>query len=130
MEPVELREATDELIDKVLASSIEVHRELGPGLLESVYENAILVELEMRGIEAKAQVPISVTYKGVDLGVGFRADVIVENSLLLELKSVEEFSDIHLATVINYLKLLKFKRGFLLNFNKARLKDGMKRVSI
>ena len=88
------------------------------------------MELNSRGIQAEAQVPISVQYKGADLGIGFRADLIVEGCLLLELKSTEALNDVHLATVITYLKLLRLKRGFLLNFNEKLLKDGMKRVSI
>ncbi|MBM3289143.1 MAG: GxxExxY protein, partial [Candidatus Hydrogenedentes bacterium] len=81
-------------------------------------------------ISAKNQVPVNVMYKGRDLGVGFRADVIVDGQLLLELKSVDKLNDVHLAQVITYLKLLGIKRGFLLNFNEKLLKDGMKRVSI
>jgi len=82
------------------------------------------------GIHFKRQVEIPVVYEAQTLGVGFRADLIVDDCLLLELKAVEDFAPIHIATVINYLKLLKFKRGFLLNFNKTRLKDGIKRISI
>ena len=124
------KDAKEELIDKVLGCAIAVHSELGPGLLESVYERALCVELEDHGIKAVCQAPINVTYKGRDLGLGFRADVLVEDQLLLELKSVEELSDVHLAQVITYLKIANIKRGFLLNFTSVRLKDGMKRVSI
>ena len=125
-----LIECSEELIDKVLTAATNVHRTLGPGLLESVYELALMIELEEMGIPAKRQVEIAVIYHNRDLGTGFRADVIVADSLLLELKSVDAFAPIHLAIVINYLKLLRFKRGFLLNFNVPLLKHGIKRVSI
>lgn len=125
-----LIECSEELIDKVLTAATNVHRALGPGLLESVYELALMIELEEMNIPAKRQVEIVVVHRGRELGVGFRADVIVADCLLLELKSVDTFAPIHLAITINYLKLLRFKRGFLLNFNIRLLKDGIKRVSI
>lgn len=125
-----LRECDPEIIEKVLTAATNVHRELGPGLLESVYELALILELAEAGISVERQVEVPVHYRGHSLGTGFRADIIVEDSLLLELKSVDEFSDIHLAQVITYLKLLRFKRGYLLNFNKKLLKDGIKRISI
>jgi len=89
-----------------------------------------MVELEEMTIPARRQVEIPVLYRGRDLGIGFRADIIVADCLLLELKTVDEFSPVHLAQVITYLKLLRFKRGFLVNFNKTLPKDGIKRVSI
>ncbi len=120
----------DTLVEKVIGAAIRVHTELGPGLLESVYELALVIELAEVGIEVKRQVEIPVQYKGQALGVGFRADVVVDGSLLLELKSVDYFTPVHLAQVITYLRLLGYKRGLLLNFNKKFLKDGIKRVSI
>jgi GxxExxY protein len=123
-------EADGKLISKVLDASFEVHSELGPGLLESVYQNALCVELEERGISYEREVPVNVLYKGRDLGIGFRSDIIVEKTLLLELKSVESLLDIHLSQVLTYLKLLTFKRGLLLNFGSKLLKNGIKRVSI
>ncbi len=125
-----LVECDERLIDTVLSAATVVHKHLGPGLLESVYEKALMIELEAWGIPAKSQVEVPVEYRGQDLGLGFRADIIVADSLLLELKSVEEFSQAHMSQVITYLKLLKFKRGYLLNFNKTLLKDGIRRVSI
>jgi GxxExxY protein len=125
-----LIDASDELIEKVLGVAIIVHRELGPGLLESVYEKALIIELANFGISARCQVPVAVVYKGHDLGVGLIADIIVEEQLLLELKAVETLNDVHLAQTMTYLKLLRLKRGFLLNFNTKQLKDGIKRVSI
>jgi len=114
----------------MLAAAIRVHREMGPGLLESVYEKAMMFELTDSGIPARKQVGIPVKYDGRDLGLGFRADIIVDDCLLIEIKSVNELNDLHVAQVINYLKLLRFKRGFLLNFNRKLMKDGIKRISI
>jgi GxxExxY protein len=92
-----LQECSEDLIDKVLTAATKVHAELGPGLLESVYEKALLFELTDMGISAKNQVDVPVKYRNTELGLGFRADIIVENNLLLELKTVNEFSAIHLS---------------------------------
>jgi GxxExxY protein len=126
----ELKDCEEELISKVLDAATEVHRRLGPGLLESVYKLALIIELEEMGIQAEKEVEVPVFYRGRNLGIGFRADIIVEDCLLLELKSVEEFAPIHMAQIINYLKLLRFKRGYLLNFNRKYMKEGIRRVSI
>lgn len=107
-----------------------MHRELGPGLLESVYQAALMIEFAERGIAARAEVPVNACYRGVDLGLGFRADIIVDGRLLLELKGVEKIADVHVAQVISYLKLLGLKRGYILNFGAALMKDGIKRISI
>jgi GxxExxY protein len=129
-EDFDLIDCDHDLIDCVLTALTEVHRTLGPGLFESVYESATMVELAEMNIPAKRQVEIPVRYRGKDLGIGFRADIVVSECLLLELKTIEEFSPVHVAQVITYLKLLRFKRGYLINFNKTLLKDGIKRVSI
>lgn len=125
-----LKECDENLIDAMLTAATNVHRHLGPGLLESVYEQALMIELSEAGISAKRQVDIPVQYRGHDLGIGFRADIILADTLLLELKSVDEINSVHLAQVITYLRLLKFKRGYLINFNRPMLKDGIKRISI
>jgi GxxExxY protein len=125
-----LKDCDEGLIDAVLTAATNVHRELGPGLLESVCELALMVELADLGIEATRQVEIPVSYRGHDLGVGFRADIIVADCLLLEIKAIEDFNTTHLAQIMTYLKLLGLKRGFLLNFHKKLLKDGIKRVSL
>ena len=125
-----LVECSEELIDKVLTAATEVHKALGPGLLESVYELALMVELELAAIPARRQVEVPVSYRGRDLGTGFRADIIVADCLLLELKAVEALAPIHTAQIITYLKLLGFKRGYLLHFNVPPLKQGIKRISI
>lgn len=126
----ELLECEEWIINRVIGAAIRVHAELGPGLLESVYEHALLIELELARLYARNQVPIPVAYRGRDLGVGFRADIIVSNSLLVELKAVDDLAPIHLAQVITYLKLLSFKRGLLINFNRPLLKGGIRRIAI
>lgn len=125
-----LKVCSEEIINKVLTAATKVHAELGPGLLESVYEKALLFELTDMGISAQNQVDVPVKYRNVELGLGFRADIVVANNLLLELKTVNNFTPIHLAQVMTYLKVLNIKRGFLLNFNTRLLKHGIKRVSI
>lgn len=130
MQKPELKDCDDELIADVLDAAFRVHRELGPGLLESVYELALVIELAEAGITAQRQAEIPVYYHGQSLGIGFRADIIVEDCLLLELKTVDEITPLHQAQIMTYLRLLSFKRGFLLNFNRRYLKEGIKRVSI
>ncbi len=130
MSKQELKDCDEKLIDAVLTAATNVHRELGPGLLESIYERALMIELAEAGIEAEHQVEIPVLYKGHELGLGFRADIIIEDCLLLEIKSVRKLGETSLAQIITYLQLLRFKRGYLLNFNTILLKDGIKRVSI
>jgi GxxExxY protein len=120
----------ESLIERTLGCALKVHRQLGPGLLESVYERALMLELASAWIRAKQQVSIRVVYRGEDLGLGFKADVLVEDSLLLELKAVDRLTDVHLAQILRYLKLTNLKRGFLINFNEKLLNRGIKRVSI
>lgn len=127
---MELIVCSDELIERVIGAAIEVHRQLGPGLLESVYEQALMIELADRGIAARNQAEVPTRYKGHDLGLGFRADVIVEESLILELKACSEMEPIHMAQIMTYQRQLHFKRGLLINFNCKVLKDGVKRISI
>ena len=117
-----LTDCSDELVQKVLDAAFAVHRQLGPGLLEAVYELALMMELAAVGISAHRQVEVPAYYRGQNLGTGFRADIIVENCLLLELKSVDELNAIYQAQIMTYLKLLKF--------NRALLKEGIRRVSI
>ena len=112
----------------VLDAAFKVHTTLGPGLLESVYEAAMVVELQSRGMQVQRQVPIAVTYEDKQLEVGFRADLVVENKVLVELKSVEAVSPLFKKITTNYLKLIPLKLGFLINFNEVHLKDGITRV--
>ncbi len=125
-----MKDCDEETINHVLTAATTVHRHLGPGLLESVYEFALMAEFSSLGIVARRQVEIPVYYRQQELGIGFRADILVADCLLLEIKAVEELKSLHLAQVMTYLKLLNMKRGFILNFNTKLLKDGIKRVSI
>jgi GxxExxY protein len=101
----------------------EVHNELGPGLLESVYEAALLMELNERGLNVKSQVGLPVHYKGYKLELGFRLDILVENNVIIEIKSVEFLHDVHKKQLLTYLKLSQKKLGILVNFNVAKLVD-------
>lgn len=109
-------------------AAFEVHKELGPGLLESAYEAAFSCELEMRGIRHQRQVPVPVQYKNKFIELGFRADVVLDGKLLIELKAVEALLPVHRAQVITYLKVLNFPLGLLLNFSEVLIKDGIHRV--
>lgn len=124
------RDCPNELITVVLDAAFEVHRELGPGLLESVYEQAMALELTGLGVAFERQREVPVRYKGKACGIGFRADLLVDECLLIELKAVDELSPVHLAQTMTYLRLLGVRRGLLLNFNKRLLKDGIKRVVV
>jgi GxxExxY protein len=115
------------LTEAVIGAAIEVHRELGPGFLESVYEAALCLELTARKISYQRQAEVSVTYKGSPVGQGF-IDILVANRLIVELKAVEELIPIHKAQVISYLKTTGLWVGLLINFNVPILKDGIRRV--
>ena len=112
---------------EILDASIAVHREMGPGLLEVVYELCLAKELTLRGINAKNQVSLPLFYKNYDLEKEFRIDILVENQIILELKAVEAILPIHKAQIISYLKLSNKKLGFLINFNVPVLKEGFQR---
>ena len=116
------------LTGKVLGSAIEVHKHLGPGLLESVYEQCLAHELKLAKIPFVLQHKIPVNYKGVILDCGHRADIVVENKLVVELKSVEILLPIHEAQLLTYMKLMKMELGLLINFNSRLLKDGIRRI--
>jgi GxxExxY protein len=120
----------DDLSGRVIGCAIKVHKELGPGLLESTYEACLMYELGSAGIAAVRQVPIQVQYKGQIIEVGYRADMVVEQCLLLELKSVETVTNVHDAQILTYMKLGKFATGLLLNFNVKLLKDGIRRYAL
>ena len=117
----------DELSNRVIGCAIEVHRVLGPGLLESTYEQCLAYALSSEGIAFQVQHPQPVQYKGIQLDCGFRIDMLVENRLILELKSVDSLKGIHEAQLLTYMKLARIKIGLLINFNNTRLKDGIKR---
>ena len=116
-----------DLTRTIIGSAIEVHRVLGPGLLESTYRICLARELELRGLEVEQEIPISVAYKGAELDCGYRADLIVGKAVLLELKSVEKLIRVHEAQILTYLKLANLRIGLLLNFNEPTLKDGIRR---
>lgn len=112
----------------VLDSVFKIYFELGPGLLESVYERILAIELKELGLEVETQVPIPVFWNNREVGLGYRADIIVEKKLLIELKSVEKLIPVHPKQVKTYLKLLDLKLGLLINFNEAKLTNGIVRV--
>lgn len=112
----------------VLDSVFKIYFELGPGLLESVYERILAIELKELGLEVETQVPIPVFWNNREVGLGYRADIIVEKKLLIELKSVEKLIPVHPKQVRTYLKLLDLKLGLLINFNEAKLTNGIVRV--
>ncbi len=116
----------DPLVSDVIHCAIEVHKALGPGLLESAYEACLCRELELRNIPFRRQAPLTFEYKGMTIDCAYRMDIVVAESLLLELKSVDQVHPIHEAQIISYLKLSKLKQGLLINFNVKRLKDGLK----
>ena len=117
----------DRCAHEVIGAAIEVHRHLGPGFLEAVYEEAMMVELALRGVTVRRQVPIALAYKGRSLP-RVQLDLLVEDELVVELKAVERLSPIHVAQVISYLKAGAFQLGLLINFNVPTLRQGIRRV--
>ena len=118
----------NEIATILVDACITIHRELGPGIFESIYEEILYTELKLAGIEVERQVPINVYWKGVKLEIGFRADLILEKKVVVELKSVEHIIPVHKKQVMTYLKLTGLKLGLLLNFNSALMKDGIVRL--
>lgn len=123
----ELDRATNDLSYKIIGAAIEVHRILGPGLLESVYEEAFCIELEDQKIPYEQQKIVGIEYKGRAIG-DMRADVIVDNRVIVELKAVERILGVHHAQVLTYLKITNIRLGLLINFNTRTLKDGINRI--
>ena len=117
----------NELTEKIIGAAIEVHRELGPGLLESAYSQCLARELDLREIAFILEKPIPVEYKGTKLDCGYRIDLLVEERVLIELKSVEMIADIHIAQLLTYMKIAKIRIGLIINFNVKLLKDGIRR---
>ncbi|RMD86300.1 MAG: GxxExxY protein [Candidatus Dadabacteria bacterium] len=120
----------DELSNKVIGCAFKVHSVLGPGLLESAYEQCLARELRLSGFEVKIQVPMPVEYKNLPLKCGYRLDLVADDSLIVELKSVEALRPIHQAQLITYLNLSEIKVRLLINFNVKRLKDGIKQLVV
>jgi len=120
----------DKLSNQVIGCSIEVHRALGPGLLESTYEQCLARELILAKIPFKLQCPLPVEYKGIHLDCGYRVDILVDDSLIVELKAVEKVLGIHEAQLLTYMKLANIKVGLLINFNVPVLKEGIQRFVV
>ena len=122
------RHKRDPVTDRIIGLSIEVHRGLGPGLLESAYEECLCYELSQARVPYRRQVALPVSYKGVRLNCGYRADVVVEDNVIVELKTVERLLPIHKAQLLTYLRLSGIRTGLSLNFNSPVLKDGIHRL--
>ena len=118
----------NELSEKIIGLAIKVHSALGPGLLESAYEKALVFELSRNGYKAEVQKSISINYEGIILDEGYRADIVVNDIVLVELKSVKQIEDIHLKQLLTYIRLSNKKLGLLINFNEILLKNGIRRV--
>jgi len=118
----------DRVATEIVDAAYRVHSELGPGLLESAYEMCLEHELKKRGLTVRRQASLPVVYDSIEIEAGYRLDLVVEDSVIVELKSVDTLMQIHVAQVLTYLKLGGFKLGFLMNFNVTRIKDGMKRI--
>ena len=126
---LEFPEQSDPLTEKIIGCAIEVHRTLGPGLLEITYESALAVELKLAGLNFERQLVVPITYKGQSVGE-YRLDLVVKKSVVVEIKSVERFDPIFEAQLLAYLKITGVKRGLVLNFNSRLLKDGIKRLAL
>ncbi|MDW7756846.1 MAG: GxxExxY protein [Desulfuromonadales bacterium] len=121
-------DALSPITEVVIGSAIRVHRELGPGLLESAYEACLAYELTEAGFLVERQKPLPVTYKGVQLDCGYRLDLVVENRIILELKAVDKLSPLHEAQLLSYLKLSGISLGYLMNFHTDLMKNGIRRI--
>jgi GxxExxY protein len=120
-------EERDPATERVIGCAIEVHRILGPGLLESAYEQCMAHELTLQGVEFRLQVPTPVEYKGLRLDCAFRADIVVQDNVIVELKSADMLTALHEAQVLTYMRVARARTGLLINFNVRRLVDGVKR---
>ena len=116
------------LTSKIIGAAIEVHRHLGPGLLESVYEESLMYELIEQGLQVKRQLELPLIYKGTRLNANYRIDILVNKEVILELKAVQEIENIHKAQLLTYLKMAKLRYGLLLNFNVPVMKQGICRL--
>jgi GxxExxY protein len=119
----------NEISEKIIGCAIQVHRELGPGLLESSYEECLYFELLQSGLFVEKQKALPLVYKEVKLECGYRIDLMIEGKVIVEVKAIDALNDIHMAQILTYLKLSKIKLGLLMNFNVTLLKSGIKRVA-
>jgi GxxExxY protein len=117
-----------EISSLIIGSAIQLHKDLGPGLLESVYENALAYDLRKAGFLVRQQIPMPFEYKEIRCEIGFRIDLLVNNKVLIEIKSIENLAPVHFAQTLTYLKLSGIKLGLLINFNTKLLKDGIHRI--
>ncbi|MCU0462089.1 MAG: GxxExxY protein [Bacteroidales bacterium] len=118
----------NELSNKIIGLAIEVHQSLGPGLLESAYKECLYYKLKKEGLSVLKELPMPLVYEEVKLDCGYRIDILVENKVVIEIKSVEALNDVHLAQTLTYIKLGGYKLGLLINFNVYLLKEGIRRV--
>ena len=118
----------NEISYKIIGAAIELHKVLGPGLLESVYESSLAYDLDKMGFDVKTQVPVPLIYKEVKHKIGFRIDILVNKKVIIEIKSVENLAPVHYSQTLTYLKLADKKLGLLINFNSKILKDGINRI--
>ncbi|EPR74196.1 hypothetical protein ADIWIN_0773 [Winogradskyella psychrotolerans RS-3] len=117
----------DKITENIIGAAIEVHKELGPGLLESAYQDCLFYELKVLGYSVQKEVSRPIIYKDITLDHGYRIDILVENKIVIELKTVEKFTDVHTAQILTYMKLGDYPIGLLLNFNTKLLKNGIKK---
>ncbi|HTZ96529.1 MAG TPA: GxxExxY protein [Terriglobales bacterium] len=125
---MEERDRLDQITRKIIGAAIEVHKVVGPALLESAYQVCLAFEMRQRGLQAVEQLPLPLLYKGVKLDCGYRIDLLVEDSVIIENKAVEQLSPIHDAQLLSYLRLTHRKVGLLINFHSRVLKDGLRRI--
>ena len=120
----------NELTERVIGCAIEVHKTLGPGLLESAYQQCLFYELREQGIWVEKEISLPIIYKEIKIDHGYRIDLLVENRVVIELKTVEKLTDVHTAQILTYMRLGEYSIGLLINFNTKLLKDGLKRFII
>ena len=118
----------DILTEKIISAAIEVHKALGPGLLESACQQRLFFELKSQGLKVSKEIPLPIIYKDIKLDHGYRIDLLVENEVVIEIKTVEQFTDVHFAQILTYLKLGNFPKGLLINFHTKLLTTGIKRI--
>ena len=118
----------NEVANKIIGYAIEVHKILGPGLLESAYQECLFYKLQKEGLIVQKEKPMPLIFEGIKLECGYRIDILVENKVVIEIKSVESLTDVHLAQILTYIKLGNYRLGLLINFNASLLKQGIRRV--
>ena len=120
----------NQITEKIIGCAIQVHKELGPGLLESAYEECLMYELKQAGLNAERQVPVPIVYKEIKLDCGYRIDILVEKQVIIELKAVDALIPVHEAQILTQMKFAKKEIGLLINFNVTLLKNGLKRYKL